>query len=1529
MKAFFDLVTRLSMRFRWLTLALVVLVMVVGTVAGLELQQELLPPIEFPQTFILANAGGMTGEQVLTVVTARLEAELATIPEIVDISSTTNGAFGAFIVAANDFGLNQEKLRQRIQTALDKVWFPQRAILPADGQDGREFAQSLLNDFTPEMLLYFAKANPTFLFQLSPELWAALPDDTVQAGMAYLAQQVSESTSAKSALQSLIEQEFVPQLNALDIVASVQISGGQTLPEEGATQVAAAPVEGEQRSLLLQLSPKVWTVVKARLAGVDALDESAIEVLKAVEITVPDAAPALPESWQTEYFHDVTDLQEMGSLAASVATVLNDFLETGEIAGALGRTDDLTPDTLAQMLAIEPSLVEYFEADHLVAMSPEVFAALPAEFIAGLDSFTRDELAAKALAESITGEVADIPPARLPAAWRISPPQLLSFSFADIPLATFSVYSTSEGAAQVADAGTGAETNSEGGAGGGGLTGLLTAIGGIFAGGNADNELALGDAWSVLANRLQFANQSLETADDILTLGNGQASSVLNIMNASVPAQFTGYEIRLLDNLTPAIVAYFAEREPDFYANLDAAVLLKFSPEVLQALPDDVLSTLDAETAAQVQAIANGDSPSAAAALGDAGGSVTIPADPTAPALNSQWQTIAQFVPGVKELNNAYDLFRFPNAIGTPGQFINGLFESPQGANFAPNLLGNMSVEAFAYIAEQDPNFINELTPQALVLFSQDVFNTLPEDAQKRAKEGERFRPTTTVTRTNGNPSLLVTVFKNGDANTVEAFYQVKELMDELDARDEAIGVSIAFEQSSFIEESIAGVIKEGTLGALFAIIVILIFLSGGVWRRTGRNMTGIVLIVIFTIAFAIVIFGNLAANNGDFGAAFYNADVLLRALTLMGIGAGLFILLFPGQLPYPSWRSTLVIGVSIPLSVFAALAMMHWIPPVVNNALAGSAESSSFLTFMLRLFPQSITLNIMTLSGLTVAIGRVVDDSIVVLENIFKQIETGMDKREAILSGTRDVSVAIFAATGVTVIVFLPLGLTGGLIGEFFLPFGLAVTYALLASFVVAITVVPVLAELFIPAHDVPEEGVSWMQRLYTPALNWVLKNNGTRWVMIVLAFVSFAIGGALFAGRPFAFIPALGEPQLGIAVSMPAGTTILETNALVEQLEEYLEATIPEDELITIRSIVGGGGLGIEALVGGGGGVSENAADITVGIESQEVLEELTPEIRAKAEEIFGVDNAVVSAATISSQGFGGFEVVLAGPDQEVLEALDAQIIAALSEVEGLTNVSSNLTLASAGGDAVTYIRTNQSPAVEYTAEIESDDTIGVTSRALESVRAKIELPEGVTLGQGFNSQLQSEGFSGVFVAMGIAILIVIVILVVLFGSPIYWLAIILSILVAPVGAAVALTVTDRVLGISALIGLLMLLGLVVTNAVVLIDRVGANRYERKMPLRESLMEGGNRRVRPILMTALATIIALIPLAMGLSKGAIIASELGTVVIGGIISSTLLTLLVTPAAYYLLTPLHEGIAGLFGRRTTANTQNTPDKRK
>ncbi|NJL56277.1 efflux RND transporter permease subunit [bacterium] len=587
-----------------------------------------------------------------------------------------------------------------------------------------------------------------------------------------------------------------------------------------------------------------------------------------------------------------------------------------------------------------------------------------------------------------------------------------------------------------------------------------------------------------------------------------------------------------------------------------------------------------------------------------------------------------------------------------------------------------------------------------------------------------------------------------------------------------------------------------------------------------------------------------------------------------------------------------------------------------MNALISPLAEGSPFFTFVLRLFPDGLTLNIMTLSGLTVAVGRVVDDSIVVLENIFKQLQAGDDKKTAILTGTRDVSAAIFVATMIAVVVFLPLGLTGGIIGAFFLPFGLAVTYALIGSFVVALTVVPALAYIFVSPDDMPEDDEDfWLSRYYTPVLKLALANRLTITVVIALAILSAGFGGYLFSQRPAAFLPDFGEPQVTINVDLPPSTRITETNELVSELERYITATVPAEELGTIQTVIGGSGLDFEALLTGGS-VAENRANITVGLNTGTgQLDEWTRIIREEAEVIFGDENVVVSAASVASGGFGGFSLVVSGP-QETLAELDPIIIETLNAIEGIANVASNLSEAAASDDpaTTTYIRVNQQSAISYSAELETDDTLGVTADAIAAIEALPDLPEGIAVSQGFESELQTEGFQSLGVAIVIALIIVIVILFVTFNSPVYWLAIIFSVVTAPVGAAIALTLTDRVLGISALIGLLMLLGLVITNAVVLLDRVRSNISERNMSLYDALIEAGARRLRPILMTSLATIIALMPLTVGLSEGAIIASELGTVVVGGVFSSTLLTLIVVPTVYYVLTPLHRFLLGLVG---------------
>jgi multidrug efflux pump subunit AcrB len=522
------------------------------------------------------------------------------------------------------------------------------------------------------------------------------------------------------------------------------------------------------------------------------------------------------------------------------------------------------------------------------------------------------------------------------------------------------------------------------------------------------------------------------------------------------------------------------------------------------------------------------------------------------------------------------------------------------------------------------------------------------------------------------------------------------------------------------------------------------------------------------------------------------------------------------------------------------------------------------------------------------VAIGRVVDDSIVVLENIYRHIQRGRDMKQSVIDGTRDVAVAIFASTLTTVVVFLPIGLLGGLMGEFFLPFGISVTYALLSSFLVAITIVPTLAFLFIRKEQLPEERETTMQRWYTPVLQWVLNHRGLTMAMAALLFFGSMF---LLSQRPRAFIPDMGEPQISVNVNMPNGSTMAETDGAVMEFESALADV---DGLRAVLSEIGSSG-GLEAAFFGGG-IDQGAASLQMGVEDVEDIDAVTLEIRQLAEESFGREHVIVTSGTMSGGAFGGFALVASG-DQDLLADFNDQAITALEEVDGLANVSSNL----ADMDAI--LRVDGMRAISFSGELETEDSLGVTESAKRALEAIV--PVGISISEGFQTVQQTQGFAQAAQGILISIVVVYLVMVLTFRSFIHPFTILFSLPLAIIGAAVALWITDRVIGISVMVGLMMLVGIVVTNAIVLMYRVQSNRKERGMNAHEALVEGGRTRLRPILMTAIAAMLALVPLALGLTEGAIIASELATVVIGGLFSSTLLTLLVVPVMYSLFDQL------------------------
>jgi len=903
--------------------------------------------------------------------------------------------------------------------------------------------------------------------------------------------------------------------------------------------------------------------------------------------------------------------------------------------------------------------------------------------------------------------------------------------------------------------------------------------------------------------------------------------------------QAQGLTLEIPEDVTVEIFQGISSFAPQLLQALTPDNLRRLSPEVLGWFPEEFILSLDEALRTELDGLAE-----SVGGLGALAVQAEAEAEALAvgaPELSGLWREEPEDATGIfPTFETAADLFN-TGFTQSAAELFNLLLESGQPQ--APQLIADLTPEVIQWLMENEENFLENLSHAVLPLLSPEVLSSLPKSFLETLEDGLRseleaiaagtataFIPTDTINRIDGNTSLGLIVYKDGEANTVSTAHDLFDKMDELEETYPGLRFDIAFEQASFVEESIDGVTREGGLGAIFAVIVILIFLSGYV--------------------------------NGKYKL---------------------------------SWRSTFVTAASIPLSIFMAFAALQWLPPIANIVLQPLADGTANIpvlgaltSVLVRLFPVGITLNIMTLSGMTVAVGRVVDDSIVVLENIYRHIQRGEDLKSSVIVGTRDVAIAILASTVTTVVVFLPIGLIGGIVGEFFLPFGVTVAFALASSFLVAVTIVPVLAFLFIRKEHLPPEGETKLQGWYTPALEWALKNRG----------VTLLIAGALLAGsmyllsqRPQAFLPDFGEVQINVSVDLPNGTSMKETNAIVLDFESALTDV---EGLGVIQSEIGsGGGLASRLM---GSGIDQSLASISIGTENTQDLNATTAEIRRIAKDTIGSDYVTVSSGSLTSGAFGGFALVVSG-DLEDIAALNDQAIAELEKVEGLANVTSNLT------DTELILRVDGEPALRYTGELETKDSLGVTGVAktvLESI-----LPPELTVSEGFETEQQTQGFAQSIRAIMISILAVYLVMVLTFRSFIHPFTILFSLPMAVIGAAVALWITDGVVGISVLVGLMMLVGIVVTNAIVLIDRVQANRKKRNMNVYDALIEGGRTRLRPILMTAIAAMLALVPLALGMTEGAIIATELATVVIGGLFASTMLTLLIAPVMYSLLSQL------------------------
>ncbi|MFE3454063.1 efflux RND transporter permease subunit [Nonomuraea sp. NPDC059194] len=765
-------------------------------------------------------------------------------------------------------------------------------------------------------------------------------------------------------------------------------------------------------------------------------------------------------------------------------------------------------------------------------------------------------------------------------------------------------------------------------------------------------------------------------------------------------------------------------------------------------------------------------------------------------------------------------------------------------------------------------------------------------DIERRKSEA------TTLTRTNGEPSLGVSVTMKPDGNAVAISHAVREKLPKLES---ALGATatVIFDQAPYVERSIEDLTTEGLLGLAFSVLVILVFLL--------------------------------------------------------------------------SVRSTLVTAVSIPLSVVIAL---------------------------IALWAGDYSLNMLTLGALTIAVGRVVDDSIVVLENIKRHLGYGEPKRTAVTAAVREVSGAVTASTLTTVAVFAPIAFVGGMVGELFAPFAMTVTVALLASLLVSLTVIPVLAYWFLKAPALEPEQAravreaaeakelrSPLQRMYLPVLRFATRR---RLVTLLIGVVVFA-GTMGLAGRlETNFIDSSGQDTISLSQKMPAGTDLAATDKAAKKVEKVLTGL---DGVQSYQVNVGGG----NAMTGGAGGGADRASySVTVaeGVDSAKVEERLRAELKGLSD---------VGEVSVGAQG-GGFAsdsiaVIVQGPDPDTLRRAAEQVSTAVGQVRGLRDVSSDLvssaprievvvdrkkaadkgvseaqvaqvvaqafrgaplgqlTLDGIAGDLI--LRGGDAPAdveeveklkigpvkVSQVAKVSQVDgptqitridgkrsatvsanasasDLGSLTQALRDKLDGLALPAGASYTIGGVSADQADAFADLGVAMLAAIAIVFMIMVATFRSFVQPLILLVSVPFAATGALGLLLATGTPMGVPALIGMLMLIGIVVTNAIVLIDLVNQYR-DQGMGVVEAVIEGGRRRLRPILMTAVATICALTPMALGVTgSGGFISQPLAIVVIGGLISSTLLTLVLVPTLYTMVERTKERL-----RRRPASPERAEQK--
>ncbi|UMZ74644.1 efflux RND transporter permease subunit [Natranaerofaba carboxydovora] len=756
----------------------------------------------------------------------------------------------------------------------------------------------------------------------------------------------------------------------------------------------------------------------------------------------------------------------------------------------------------------------------------------------------------------------------------------------------------------------------------------------------------------------------------------------------------------------------------------------------------------------------------------------------------------------------------------------------------------------------------------------------------------ERQRP---ITKIDGESSVSISVRKESEANTVEVANSVTE---EFDRIEEELPGDLHFvvtsDQSEFIEASISTLVNMGVTGAIIAMIVLWLFL------------------------------GNV--------------------------------------------KATIIIGAAIPISVIATFNLIYF---------------------------REYTLNFITLGGLALGIGMMVDSAIVILENIFRKREEGLSPNQAAVDGSNEVVGAIAAATITSVIAFLPIVFVEGVASIIFTPLAWTVTFALLASLLVAAGVIPVMTTKFIPADmDLNKRSdkitiafnnmLEKMTVKYEKIIGWSLANRMKIGALFVVVLISSIL---MIPMVGFEFLPPMDTGEITVNINTPVGSHIDDTE---DTIDRYANKISEIDEVESTFSSIGGGGLmdeevsnvgsievmlvdqnerdrdtfqvaeeirkilpqapGISTvvidqdMVAGAAGMEEDI-DIAVRGDDLDELEQLTEEISEIVEGVEGTSEVDTSFDELAPQltvdlnrdraltygltpyQLGGYmntalDGELVSLYREDGEEYDMNIMMEHPEKWDLSTVSSFLVQTPSEevvpleeiselsfGEAPRDIeRQDQMRSGSITGQI-SDRDLGSVMDDIQGEVGKLDLPSGYSIEYMGIYRDTVQAFDELKVALALAVVLVYMVMASQFGSLLYPFIIMFTLPLTMLGIVGSLLITGRTFSIIAFIGIIMLAGIVVNNGIVMVDYINLLYRDRDTPRQEAIMEAGKKRLRPILMTTLTTVIGMLPLALGIGEGAEAIAPMATVTIGGLLVSTLLTLVVVPVIYTLMDDVSERI--------------------